>query len=69
MVDFGWPVINGHQITANTSGASTLGFLGFSILEADDLDGVKALLEGHPHLEWDDAAEIEIHEGMPIPGM
>ena len=27
----------------------------------------KALLEGHPHLGWNGACEIEVHEAMPPP--
>ena len=41
--------------------------VGYSILQAEDMEGAKALLEGHPHLEWTGGCEIEVHESMPLP--
>ena len=42
--------------------------VGYSILQAENIDDAKALLDGHPHLAWDGACEIEVHEVMPLPG-
>ena len=27
------------------------------------------MLKNHPHLEWMDSCEVEVHEAMPLPGM
>ncbi len=34
----------------------------------EEMDEAKELLKGHPHLEWNGACEIEVHETMPVPG-
>lgn len=40
---------------------------GFSILQADSLDALEAVLEGHPHTEW--GGTIEILQFLDMPGM
>src|ERR1043166_1797971 len=40
---------------------------GYSILQADSLEEAKALLKGHPHLEWDKSCSIELHEAVAMP--
>ena len=32
------------------------------------MDGAKALLQSHPHLQWTAGCEIEVHETMAPPG-
>lgn len=39
---------------------------GYSIVQSQDLDGVKALLEDHPHLSWAPGTEIEVCECADI---
>ena len=69
LVDLGNPLAFGQKILADgTSQKSTRGVGGYSILQADDMDDAKSLLQGHPHLAWDAACEIEVHEIMPLPG-
>ncbi len=70
LVDMGLPLIGGQKL--NTDGSSTNSdreVCGYSVLQAEDMDGAKALMNGHPHLSWDGACEIEIHEAAPLPGM
>ena len=38
------------------------GITGYSIIEAESMEEALALLEGHPHLGWDEACEIEGRE-------
>jgi hypothetical protein len=40
---------------------------GFSIMEADSINALEKLLDGHPHL-MADSGSIEILEYLPIPG-
>lgn len=69
LVDFGTPLMGGTKLNPDGSSiGSEKGVCGYSILQAEDMDGAKALLQGHPHLAWNPACEIEVHESMPPPG-
>ena len=70
LVDLGAPLANGHQLRPDGQGKnSDKNVVGYSILQAENLDEAKALLKGHPHLNWDAECSIEVHETMPLPGM
>jgi len=43
--------------------------VGYSIIEASDMDAAVSLAKGHPHLNMPGGCEIEVHEAQPIPGM
>jgi hypothetical protein len=68
LVDMGAPLGNGQKINSEGKIASENGIVGFSILQAEDMAGAEALLEGHPHLGWNEGCDIEVHEQMPMPG-
>ena len=67
LVDFGAPLSSGQKLSKSGSSPSDKGVVGYSILQAEDMAGARALLEGHPHLEWMGGCEIEVHECMPPP--
>ena len=67
LVDFGTPLGSGQKLSKSGSSPSDRGVIGYSILQAEDLKGAEALLQGHPHLEWAAGCEIEVHESMPVP--
>jgi len=67
LVDLGTPLGNGEKVTKSGSTPSDGQVAGYSILQAEDMDAAKSMLEGHPHLDWDAACEIEIHEALPLP--
>lgn len=67
LVDMGTPLGNGQKITKSASMPSDKGIIGYSILQAENMEEAQALLKGHPHLEWTDGCEIEVHESMPLP--
>lgn len=71
LVDMGQPLMNGQQLTPQgVSRSSDKNVSGYSILEAENLEEAKSLLDGHPHLNgWNADCTIEVHEAMPIPGM
>ena len=70
MVDFGTPLANGVRVAADGSTSpSTREVAGYSIIEADDLNGALALAKDHPHLNMPGGCEIEVHEALPVPGM
>ena len=67
IVDMGSPVASvGAVGGGSASGGNHIG--GYSVLEAESVDALKDLLDGHPHLTMDGAA-IEIHEFLDLPGM
>ncbi len=70
LVDLGSPLMNGQQINPDgKSKNSTKNVAGYSILKAENIEAAKGLLKGHPHLAWNAACTIEVHEMMPLPGM
>ncbi|MEO6705671.1 MAG: hypothetical protein ABIN04_07485 [Ginsengibacter sp.] len=69
LVDLGSPLANGQALSPEGSSPSTKGVAGYSILQAENMKDAKALLADHPHLGWNAACSIEVHEVMPIPGM
>lgn len=67
LVDMGAPLVGGQKLSKSGSSDSERQVVGYSILQADDMAAAKALLQGHPHLEWAEGCEIEVHESMPPP--
>ena len=67
LVDWGTPLGGGQKLVTSGDSPSDRGVVGYSILQAEDMDGAKALLKGHPHLEWAPGCEIEVHESLPLP--
>jgi len=70
LVDLGSPLMNGQQISPDgKSKNSDKNVVGYSILQAENMEEAKSLLQGHPHLGWNASCAIEVHETMPLPGM
>ena len=70
LVDMGAPLMNGQQLNPDrTSKNSDKNVLGYSILQAENMEEAKGLLTEHPHLGWNATCSIEVHETMPLPGM
>ena len=70
LVDLGSPLMGGQQLSlGGGSSNSNKGVTGYSILQANSMEQAKELLQGHPHLGWNAACSIEVHETMPLPGM
>lgn len=69
MVDFGTPLAGGVQVTPEGTSPSTRDVVGYTILEAKDLDAALALAKDHPHLNMPGGCSIEVHEAQPVPGM
>ena len=66
LVDFGTPLIGGQKLTSSGSSPTDSNIAGYSILQAEDIEGAKALLEGHPHLQWMEGAVIDVFESAPM---
>jgi len=69
--EMGSPLTNARQLSSDgriTHAQNQI--VGYSILEADNMDAAIGLLNGHPHVSgWSADASIEIHESMALPGM
>ncbi len=69
LVDMGTPLANGLKLLYQQDATnSERQVCGYSILQAESLEEASELLNGHPHLGWNPACEIEIHESLALPG-
>ena len=69
LVDMGTPLGNGITLGPGGSSASSESkIIGYSILQANSMEEAKDLLKDHPHLDWNAACEIEVHESLAVPG-
>ena len=69
LLDMGTPLMGGEKLAADGSTTpSEKQVCGYSVLQAENMDEAKSLLQEHPHLKWNEACEIEVHETMPLPG-
>jgi hypothetical protein len=67
LVDMGTPLGGGQKLTKSGNSPSDKSVMGYSIVQADDIQSAMALLQGHPHLEMAAGCEIEVHESLPLP--
>ena len=67
LVDLGAPLGGGEKVGKSGSSPSDKDVAGYSILQAESMEAAKNLLKSHPHLEWAEGCEIEVHEAIPIP--
>ncbi len=67
LVDWGSPLMGGQKLSKSGSSPSDKQVVGYSILQAEDMEAAKSLLRGHPHLEWTAGCEIEVHESAAPP--
>jgi len=71
LVDMGAPLMNGLEISPKGhTKNSHKNVAGYSIMQGENLEEIKALLIGHPHIGgWNADSTIEVHETIPIHGM
>jgi len=67
IVDFGAPLMPG-QSTIKGGGWNPINSqtAGYSILQAESLDEIKATFANHPHLNWGEGCTIALHEFAPM---
>jgi hypothetical protein len=68
IVDMGLPLGNGAALAKGSVSKGTTKIVGYSILQADSMEAVTKLLQGHPHLH-PPGFTIDVLEGLPMPGM
>lgn len=66
--DVGTPFGPGASVVDDGSSGAAASLTGYTIVEADDMDGAKALADGHPFLS-DSGGHfaIDLFEMMPVP--
>lgn len=67
LVDMGAPLVNGQKVTSSGNSPSDKNVVGYSVLQADDMEKAQEMLKEHPHLSWTEGCEIEVYEAMPMP--
>ena len=67
LVDMGTPLGNGQKVNKLGGTPSDKGIIGYSILQAENMQAALEMLKAHLHLEWAEGCEIEVHESMPLP--
>ncbi len=67
LVDLGTPLGNGEKLTPDGASQSQSKVTGYSVLQAENIDEAKKMLQEHPHLQWAEGCEIEVHECLPLP--
>ncbi len=68
LADIGTPFGPGTSVVDDGSAGTAASLTGYSIVEADDIAGAKALADGHPYLSDNDGNfAIDIFELQPVP--
>jgi len=70
LVDVGTPFGSSSSIVDDGSAGTAVALTGYSIVEADNMDGARALTGNHPFLsEGKGDYAIDLYEMMPVPTM
>ena len=69
LLDIGAPLSNAQTVSPKGVSQSASTVVGYSILQAKDMQSASAMLLNHPHTKMADSCTIEVHEVMPVPGM
>ena len=67
LVDMGTPLANGQKVSKEGSSPGDNSVIGYSILQAENMKEAVEMLKGHPHLEFANGCDIEVHESIPAP--
>jgi hypothetical protein len=66
--DIGVPLGKGVNVTASGASQAKTQVAGYSMIEASDIEGAKAIVAEHPHFMLP-GSSIEVLECLPMPGM
>jgi hypothetical protein len=68
MVDMGQPMANGVAVVDDGSAGTPLLLSGYSIIQAEDMEAAKKLVDGHPFLsDKTGKFSVEVFELQPVP--
>lgn len=68
MVDKGMPLMNAMTVTKNGIEPGRVEYVGYNVVQAEDIEGAIAYAKDNPHMERD-GATVEVHEMMGMPGL
>jgi hypothetical protein len=66
LFDMGTPLANGQKISSSGKSPSDMNVMGYSILQAEDMEKAEAVLKGNPFLE-DEGCSLVLYEQIPMP--
>jgi hypothetical protein len=66
LIDGGAPLMATGHLTPSGWEEPQSNVTGYSILEAENLEAAKALVDNHPHLAWIEGCAIDIFEAMSM---
>lgn len=66
LVDMGTPLTHAMTVTTTEVMPGDVSIVGYSILQAENIDDAVAMVKNHPHLQWVDGCSVEVHESMPM---
>lgn len=70
MLDMGQPMANGEAVIDDGSAGKATELSGYSIIQAQDMEAAKKLVEDHPFLsDKSGKFSVEVFELLPLPGM
>ena len=63
VIDLGAPLTGGQRINSNgKTQNSGNNVAGYSIIQAQNMDEAVSSLTNHPHLQWTNGCDIEVHQ-------
>ena len=68
LVDKGMPLAHAMTVTKDGEMPGNVEFVGYNIIQAEDIDGAMEIAKQNPHIQRE-GATVEVHEMMPMPGM
>ena len=68
LVDKGMPLSHAVTVTKEDTMPGPAEYVGYNVVQAEDIDAAIALAKDNPHMQRDGAA-VEVHEMMAMPGM
>lgn len=68
MVDKGMPLMNAMTVTQDGVIPGNVEYVGYNVVQAEDMDGAIAYAKDNPHMQREGAA-VEVHEMMPMAGL
>src|SRR5262245_51066413 len=68
ILEMGTPLGDGKRIDSDGTSEAQRQATGYSIVQADSLDEVTAMLRDHPHFQTPGDVSIEVFEFLPAPG-
>ena len=70
IVDMGAPLGNKQTVTKTAArDSAALEITGYSIMQSESMDALKAMIADHPHFMSPGKSSIDIFECLPMPGM